>query len=649
MAPTPRLPLPRAVRPLTAVALSTALAASGGAAALADAAPRIHEIQGTTRLSPFDGREVAGVTGTVTAVNAFGSARGFWFQDPEGDGDPRTSEALFVFTGRTTPGVAPGDTVAVGGRVQEYSPGDGLQTVTQVADASWEVTGRAEVPAPVALEPGTVPAGYAPEGDDISGYDLEPGTFALDYWESREHMVVRVEDARTVGPTDDYNGLWVTTEPDRNASPRGGTVYSGYDDPNPGRLKVESLIPSSERPFPQVNTGDELAGPTQGPLYYTRFGGYVLKAAELGEHVDHGLERTAAEPAEDWELSAAAYNVENLSPEDDQAKFDRLGEGIAEGLAAPAIVSLEEVQDDSGPTDDGTVSAERTLEMLTGAVEAAGGPSYEWRLIDPEDKRDGGQPGGNIRNALLFDPERVSFTDRPGGDATTPVEVVGEGGDTHLSVSPGRIAPKDAAWENSRKPLVGEFSFEGRPVFVVTDHFASKGGDEALHGTAQPPERSSEVQRHAQAELVRGFVDDLQAADPDANVLVVGDLNDFWFSETLGTLTDGGALHNPMEDLPAEERYTYVYDGNSQALDHVLVSGAVADRARLDIVRLNSEFHDQVSDHDPQVVRFRPLSGDPKTDRKEHKRWYGGPGKGHGNGHGPGHGHGHGHDRPGRG
>ncbi|WP_017557707.1 endonuclease/exonuclease/phosphatase family protein [Nocardiopsis baichengensis] len=643
MAPTPRTPLlPRFPSVLGAAVLSAALAATACTAARADEAPRIHDVQGTTRLSPYDGREVAGVTGVVTAVNAFGSARGFWFQDPRGDGDPRTSEALFVYTAGTTPDVGPGDRVAVDGRVQEYSPGDGLQTVTQLADASWEVSRRAEVPDPVALEPGTVPDDYAPEGEDISGYELEPGAFALDYWESREHMVVRVEDARTVAPTDDYNGLWVTTEPGQNASPRGGTVYNGYGDPNSGRLKIESLIPFSERPFPEVDTGDELAGTTQGPLYYTRFGGYVLKASELGEHVDNGLERTSADPARKGELSVATYNLENLSARDDQAVFDRLAEGVADGLAAPAIVALEEVQDDSGPEDDGTVSPERTLDRLTAAVEEAGGPSYAWRQIDPEDGRDGGQPGGNIRNALLYDPERVSFTDRPGGDATTPVEVVGEGSGTHLSVSPGRIAPKDPAWEDSRKPLVGEFSFQGRPVFVVTNHFASKGGDEALHGTAQPPERSSEVQRHAQAALVRGFVDDLQEARPDANVLVVGDLNDFWFSETLGTLTDGGALHNPMEDLPAEERYNYVYDGNAQSLDHMLVSGEAADRLCYAIVRTNAEFHDQASDHDPQVLRFRPLSGDTETDRAEQRRFYGKPGTGKGKHacHGPGNGNG---------
>src|SRR5690606_6776322 len=145
-------------------------------------------------------------------------------------------------------------------------------------------------------------------------------------------------------------------------------------------------------------------------------------------------------------------------------------------LAAPDIVTLEEVQDNTGPDDDGTVAADQTLDQLTEAVEKAGGPSYEWRQISPADNADGGQPGGNIRVAFLYNPDRVSFTDRDGGDATTPVDVVDKDGAPALSASPGRIAPEDSAWEASRKPLAGEFRFRGQPVFVVANHFSSKGG-----------------------------------------------------------------------------------------------------------------------------------------------------------------------------
>ncbi|MGL4603075.1 MAG: hypothetical protein ACRCU9_02925, partial [Iodobacter sp.] len=50
--------------------------------------------------------------------------------------------------------------------------------------------------------------------------------------------------------------------------------------------------------------------------------------------------------------------------------------------------------------------------------------------------------------------------------------------------------------------------------------------------------------------------------------------------------------------------YTYVFEGNSQVLDHILVSPVLAGRAEYDVVHVNSEFADQASDHEPEVVRL---------------------------------------------
>ncbi|WP_116246051.1 endonuclease/exonuclease/phosphatase family protein [Nocardiopsis sp. FIRDI 009] len=568
---------------------------------------RVHDVQGTTRTSPYEGRTVSGVPGVVTAVNRFGSARGFWFQDPEGDGDPRTSEALFVFTGSTTPDVAVGDEVLVAGRVTEYRPGSDLHTITQLSGADWTtVSSGADLPGSVRLDADAVPDAYAPDhGGDISDLDLRPDTYALDFWAAHEHMLVRVEDAPVIDATDPYSALWVTTDPDgREATVNGGTLYDSYDDPNAGRIKIESLLDRDTHPFPRANVGDTLTGVTEGPLYYSRFGGFLIRATTLGEIVRGDLERVPAREAAPYENTIATYNVENLDGADDQAKFDELARGIVDYLGSPDIIGLEEIQDDNGPVDDGTVDADLTLRRLTRAIHEQGGPRYAWRQISPEDGRDGGQPGGNIRNVFLFDPRHVRFVDAGEPDATADTEVLEGPRGPELSVSPGRIAPEDEAWESSRKPLVGHFRVRGRDLFVVTNHFNSKGGDHSLHGVVQPPERSSEVQRNAQARLVREFTDELFAVDPDANVVVMGDLNDFPFSPTLDILTGDGPLTNPMSDLPENERYNYVFDGNSQALDHILFNDALAGRMDYEIVRINSEFHDQVSDHDPQVLYF---------------------------------------------
>ncbi|MEU6645135.1 endonuclease/exonuclease/phosphatase family protein [Saccharomonospora sp. NPDC046836] len=571
---------------------------------------RIHDVQGTTRLSPLTGKAVR-VPGIVTAIRAFGSARGFWLQDPEPDNDPRTSEGLFVFTGSVTPSVAVGDAVTVAGTVAEYRPSSGYQTTTQLTGATWTTSSRGnELPEAVVITEDTVPGEFvAQPGGSIEALPLQPEKYSLDFWEAHEGELVSVADVRTVSRSTDYNEVFVTTKPNERPSVRGGAMYLGYDQTNTGIVKIESLIPFSQRPFPQANVGDVLTGITSGPVEYDQFGGYTVMASVLGEVKDNGLKREVTRKQWGGELAVATYNVENLSALDEQAKFDELAGGIVDHLASPDVVTLEEIQDNNGPSgvNDGVVAADETLNRFVAAIVAAGGPRYEWRQIDPQDLTDGGQPGGNIRVGFLFNPARVSFVDRPGGDATTAVEVVGKRGKPQLSVSPGRVDPTNPAWEDSRKPLVGEFVFKGRTVFVVANHFASKGGDQAVHGINQPPTRSSEVQRLEQAKVLRTFVDKLLAADPGANIVVAGDLNDFQFSPTLRTLTEGGALTALIDTLPENQRYSYVYDGSSQVLDHLLVSRSLR-KVDYDVVHINAEFAQQASDHDPQVVRFQPAN-----------------------------------------
>jgi predicted extracellular nuclease len=573
---------------------------------------RIHDIQGKTRLSELDGQQVAEVPGVVTGVRAFGSARGFWMQDPTPDADPATSEGILVFTGSSTPNVTVGDSVLVSGTVDEFypdaAPAESVQqSTTELTQATWTVesSGNA-LPEAETVGPRTVPERMAPDagGESVEALPLRPDRFAIDYWESREGMRVRVDDAKVVGPTSEFNEVWLTTKPRQNPSANGGTIYPSYRENNTGRVKVESLLPFAEHPFPQANVRDTLAGETSGPVEYDQFGGYTIQATALGDLAPGGLQPEQTRPQRDRELAVATYNVENLSPEDDQAKFDTLAQGVTTALASPDIVSLEEIQDNNGATDDGTVAADVTLQRFVDAIVAAGGPRYEARAIDPANNQDGGEPGGNIRVAFLFNPARVSFVDRPGGDATTAVQVTGDRTPA-LSVSPGRINPASEAWAESRKPLAGEFVFRGKTVFVVANHFNSKGGDQPMYGRFQPPTRGSETQRLAQASEVNDFVGQIQRVDRRANIVVLGDLNDFQFSPALRELTSRDRLVDLMNELPRDERYSYVFEGNSQALDHVLVSGAMV--PDYDVVHVNAEFADQASDHDPQVVRLTPM------------------------------------------
>ena len=564
---------------------------------------RVHDIQGTTRLSPYAGQTVTRVPGIVTGVRTSGS-KGYWIQDPQADADARTSEGVFVYTGSAAPTVAVGDSVLVTGKVSEYYPSSTSQSVTELTGPTVTVlsSGNA-LPDATTLDATTVPDAYIPtaSGASVESLPLEPAVYAQDFYESLEGMRTTFADARVVGATDAYDELWVTVKPDENATTRGGTLYSSYDQPNTGRMEVMSLDKTTD--FPVANVGDELSGTTTGPLDYSTYGGYNVQATQLGTLVDNGLKQEVTRRQKGDELAVATYNVENLDPTDAQEKFDRLAAGVAVNLNSPDIVALEEIQDDTGATNDGTVTSEATLTKFTDAIRAAGGPRYAWRYISPENNQDGGEPGGNIRQVFLYNPKRVSFTDRTGGDATTATSVVKTRKGAQLTYSPGRIDPTSDAWDSSRKPLVGEFVFHGESVFVIANHFTSKGGDQPLHGRYQPPSRSSETQRAAQAAEVNTFVKSLLAADKNAKAVVLGDLNDYEFSQTVTTLTADKVLTPLITTLPAAERYTYVYDGNSQTLDHILTTRSITS-FDYDVVHINAEFADQASDHDPQIVRI---------------------------------------------
>jgi len=92
---------------------------------------------------------------------------------------------------------------------------------------------------------------------------------------------------------------------------------------------------------------------------------------------------------------------------------------------------------------------------------------------------------------------------------------------------------------------------------------------------------------------------------------VLGDLNDYQFSPALSVLRTGTAdasgpanLVDLISTLPADQQYTYVFNGVSQVLDHILLSPSLSD-FDYQVVHVNAEYHDQVSDHDPQVVDVR--------------------------------------------
>jgi len=575
-----------------------------------DDAIRIRDIQGAAHISPLNNQAVANVPGIVTAVRA----NGFYLQDPSPDTNDATSEGIFVFTSSTPPATAVvGNSVTVNGTVSEFRPGTNGLTLTEITGPTVTLVSSGNaLPAAIVLGIG----GRVPITTTIntgtcnveSSCAFNPDGDGIDFYESLEGMRVQINNAVVVGPRTDYTTnreIPVIGDNGANANvrtARGGIVIRSTDY-NPERIILNDWI-TGVSPLPAANVGDTFAT-VVGVIDYS-FDNYKLQVTAMPTLVAGGLTQETTPTQTGSQFSIATFNVENLDPSDGAAKFAGLASLIVNNMQSPDIIAVEEVQDNNGATNDAVVDASTTWTTLINAITSAGGPTYQYRNINPVDDQDGGETGGNIRVGFLFRTDRgMAFVDRAGGTSTAATTVNNVSGAPQLSYSPGRIDPTNSAFNASRKPLAGEFTFGGSTLFVIANHWNSKGGDQPLYGPNQPPTLSSETQRNQQATIVRNFVANILTIDANARVVVLGDLNDFEFSNPLTTLKNGGMLTDMIEVLSQNERYSYIYQGNSQALEHILVSGGLATfRRRVDVVHVNAEFATRWSDHDPLIAVF---------------------------------------------
>lgn len=325
-------------------------------------------------------------------------------------------------------------------------------------------------------------------------------------------------------------------------------------------------------------------------------------------------------------LTIATFNVENLSGQEgsnsgSELRFQNLGLAIGQKLKCPDILTLVEIQDNDGPLDENPLDsgvagsdadASKTLGRLIDNIrECPKDLAYDYKPINvnPFENSEGGEPGGNIRVAMIYNAERVSFKPRgvPGPASETYIDETGS-----LKFNPGRVAPFDPRLDGARKPIAAEFMFRGEQVFVVGNHFNSKRGDTSLWSASQPPVFGSEGRRTDMADTVSEFVQEILVRKPGANIAVMGDFNDFNETRALKSL-EGTWLKNLAnvtgdDGLPLvdpNDQYTYNFGGNSQPLDFILVSeGLQRKNPELHIVHLNSDYMLQISDHDPVVSRF---------------------------------------------
>ncbi|MBF0844745.1 nuclease, partial [Streptococcus danieliae] len=523
-------------------------------------------------------------------------------QDLNPDKNPKTSDGINVYLPNHT--VALGDTLSITGKVVEYL-GSGYSekdqtdlTTTQLAATKVVKEGTAAVPAPVILGTDRLAPTKIVEDDAFSSFD--PDTDGLDFWESLEGMVVGIDNAKVLGPQANKEVYVVPGNYTGPMNKVGGLLLEA-DNPHPEKIAVlfdKNLI---------TKTGDSFQGRIYGPISYG-YTNYKLlaKVADSPKVTDGGVQPEATSIVKDPEkLSIASYNIENFSANNkttDNAKVKRIATSFVEDLKSPDIITLIEVQDNNGSTDDGTVDASQSARRLIEAIKTQGGPEYRYIDIDPENNKDGGAPGSNIRTGFLYNPERVSLADKPKGDAHTPA--TWENG--ALTHSIARIEPTHQAWTNSRKPVIAEFQFQGQTVNVIAVHLNSKRGDNGYFGKVQPVTFKSEDQRHQMATLINQFIAQGMNQNPDLKVAMLGDFNDFEFSKTM-ELISGDILSNLVSRHDKDDRFSYFYQGNNQSLDNIVLSNNLLDRYEFDMVHVNSIFmkeHGRASDHDPLLVQL---------------------------------------------
>ena len=626
--------------------------------------------------SPKAGMSVT-IEGVVT--NVAGNGFYVQEELADDDGNAGTSEGIFVFTNSAPSATlgqivrvaglvsefVPGGAASGNLAITEIT-GPSITIQGTIADVGTPGIDVADLRAAVSIRlldtlPNAVIYNSANPNDPASG---------IEFWESIEGMLAEFTSGVVVAPTT-TNGEFTVVAPGNAVAGSGYFAASHnliiqqadapYVDPasppaigggdfNPERIIVDDK--GGLTPAPQVAADGDVVNNIVGTVDYS-FGNPKLQPVVTLTNVVQASQNDALAP-QGASLRVVTFNVENLfdtvnepgradSPILTQGELDtkiaKLRQAITGPLALPDVLVCTEVENQA------------VLAQLATAVNAATGTtSYVARTLDAADDR-------SIEVGFLYNTNRVelrspfapaSLLVPPGnpGSGTT----VGDDSHTRsLSVGPfadvnlGTAFIADAndvfeggpgaTFDDSREPLVGVFRFNGNDVLVIGLHLGSKGGDGPLYGTTQPPVRSSEAQRKLQGQYVRALVDLFLDGDAKLGVpafdkiLVTGDLNDFQFPEqgevgmdAVTTIQGLGVpasrfLYNLVNDVAAEERYSFVFDGNSQALDQMLVSPALlAARVGQDFAHINADYpgaladdamtFNRAADHDPLAGTF---------------------------------------------
>ena len=413
---------------------------------------------------------------------------------------------------------------------------------------------------------------------------------------------------------------------------------------------------------------------------YDKYQIMVHQQIDLQPGVDPALNAPPLETKAGQEFSVVTYNLENLYdfrndptdgcdfagdvgclgmyppfdyvPASEDAYTTRLkqiAEQILHDLHSPDLLMVQEVEDQDmcslrgarlGCSTTGTGQADGrpdALEDLALAIQQQGGPQY-----DSAYDRDGADARG-ITSAFLFRADRVDLlkvkADQPVLGANPQINYRGTGLADNSNVQNPKalnaILPADVDTSTgvdganvfTRAPQVGLFRIwrDGKGNSVFSDLYAISN-----HFSSGPDSRVG--QRTEQAAYNAALVAALQAASPNAFVTLGGDLNVYprpddpfppasstGTSDQLGPLYAQGMinLYDSLLATAPASAYSYVYEGQAQALDQMFVTRALFQQlVSARAAHINADWPAGaaedgprgVSDHDPQYARYQNLT-----------------------------------------
>ncbi|WP_224245947.1 ExeM/NucH family extracellular endonuclease [Hyalangium gracile] len=579
----------RLVAVIPAVALAVGLVASRAslAADTPGACPQgvpltsIPAIQGSGAGSPLAGRTTSTEGVVVGDFQAADQQSGFFIQAAQGDGNPATSDGLFVYVPRSNAlssiDVLPGDLVRVSGTVKEFRSSTGSGTLTELdAITALSICARGVTvqPAALALPVATVADLEAYEGMLVTSSQVL--TVTETYGLGRYGELLLSSGGRLFTPTNGQGG-----SPEEYARRR-LLLDDGSSRQNP------APIPFLSSPGPEGTrrVGDTVQGLT-GVLTYA-FNEYRLFPTVTPNFVSTNPRTDRPEQIAGG-LKVASFNVLNYfttlnsrganSPEE----FARQKAKTVAALKAidADIVGLIEVEN-NGPT---------ALRDLVDALNAAYGEPMYAAVPDPAT----GVGSDAIKVALIYKPRSVSLAG-------------------------ASLSSADPVFD--RPPVAQTFrtNSAGSDLTVVINHFKSKGSCPPS-GDVDQGQGCWNLKRIAQANALLQLIGELQAQSNDPDVLVIGDLNAYSEEDPVQTLVAGGLEHLSLR-MPAPQRYSYVFEGQSGELDHALATSSLAAQVRgitvwhinadePPVLDYNTEFKTddrytptpfRSSDHDPLII-----------------------------------------------